>query len=80
MAEEKIEILKRYGAEDISPYCLISNYGYTFRIGEGKFDIRFWANCYGYYIGKWQIHPCTDVRMDKELQEKIEAEFNSLEA
>lgn len=80
------EILKKYGASDIERYSLISNYGYTFYIGENKYDIRFWANCYGAEINKWQIMPCTKgddgkyIPMDRELSKKIEEEFNAKEA
>ena len=72
----KVEILKKHGAEEIKYYSLISNYGYTFSIRGNKFDIRFWANCYGAEINRWSIHSCGDVQMPKELREQIEAEFN----
>lgn len=76
-----IERLQKYGAEEIKGYTLINNYGYTFKIDGIKYDIRFWANCYGAEINRWQIHPCTEgeggmIMMPKELREKIEAEFN----
>ena len=32
MASKEVGILKKYGAENIKDYCLISNYGYTFTI------------------------------------------------
>ena len=77
------EKLKKYGATEIEGYCLISNYGYTFKINGIKYDIRFWANCYGAYLGKWEIHSCTTdedgyrICMPQALREQIEADFNS---
>ena len=76
------EILKKYGATDIKRYTLINNYGYNFSIDGIGYDIRFWANCYGADVNKWQIMPCTKgddgkyIPMDRDLAKKIEAEFN----
>lgn len=83
MGKKENGILEKYGAENIKSYCLINNYGYTFKINGVKYDIRFWENCYGAYIGKWSVMPADMndagdyIRMDKELQRKIEAEFNA---
>ena len=79
----EVQILEKYGAEEIKSYCLISNYGYRFLINGIKYDIRFWENCYGAYIGRWEIMPASrteegePIPMDKALKKKIEDEFNS---
>ena len=83
MGNKEVEILEKYGAEEIKSYCLISNYGYIFYIKGIKYDIRFWENCYGAYIGRWEIMPASRteddelIHMDKALKKKIEDEFNS---
>ena len=33
---------------------LVNNYGCTFRIGDRKYDTRFWANCYGFCLNEWK--------------------------
>ena len=82
MAYWEVTTLKRYGAKDIESYDLINNYGYRFTIDGVKYDIRFWANCYGTAINKWRIHSCTKndsgeyIQMDCKLQVKIENAFN----
>ena len=78
----EVKTLKKYGAKDIKGYCLVSNYGYTFTIDDAKYDIRFWANCYGSSPNKWCIHPCTKddsgnyINLDRKLITKIENAFN----
>ena len=78
----EIEKLEKYGATEIESYCLISNYGYRFKIDGIKYDIRFWANCYGVALDRWSISPCTQgedgryIQMPKELQDRIETDFN----
>lgn len=42
-------------ATNFKDYCLINNFGFTFEINNQKFDCRFWANCYGCYLGYWSI-------------------------
>lgn len=79
----KEKILERYGATEIESYSLISNYGYRFKIDGIKYDIRFWANCYGASLNRWEISPSTQgedgtyIQMPKDLAKKIEAEFNA---
>lgn len=76
------ERLEKYGATEIEGYCLISNHGYRFKINGIKYDLRFWANCYGAEINKWEIHSCTKdedgnyITMPKELRKQIEDDFN----
>ena len=77
------QILEKYGATEIERYSLINNYGYRFKIDGIKYDIRFWANCYGAELNVWRIHSQTQgedgtyIQMPKELAKKIEAEFNA---
>lgn len=86
--DNKIKILESYGAEAIKPYTLISNYGYQFFLYGNKYDIRYWANCYGCAINRWEIHAierkdhgeseaaaAIDTALYKLLKE-IEKEFN----
>lgn len=76
------KVLEGFGATEIESYNLVNNYGYRFTINGNRYDIRFWANCYGVEVNKWFIHPCTQLEdgkyayMDKELKEKIEKAFN----
>ena len=85
MAETREDRLKKYGATNIKRYSLINNYGYTFEINGARFDIRFWANCYGVARDVWEILPLSKkddgsyIYMDKELRAKIEDEFNSID-
>lgn len=81
-----VEVLERFGAKDIEGYTLINNYGYTFTIDRIPFDVRFWANCYGCYIGKWQVsaktreidgimyRPVYNQRKIKELEDALNNE------
>lgn len=48
-----VRLLRRFGATEIKQYYLVSNYGYTFNLNGQKYDVRFWANCYGAYVGRW---------------------------
>lgn len=47
--------LKKAGCTDISGYCLVNNYGYTFSKGGVEYDLRYWENCYGVYGGGWHV-------------------------
>ncbi len=82
-----VEVLKKNGATEIEGYSLVSNYGYTFKLNGRKYDARFWANCYGAYLGKWNIHGCEPYKSvsgsnstppDAELIEKIKNELNKI--
>ena len=44
--EKEISIIKKYGGYNIESYTLISNDGYTFKIGNYSYDARHWRNCY----------------------------------
>lgn len=58
MSEREFEkaLAKVDGVTDVYGYTLIANYGWTFQKSGYKFDVRFWANCYGTYIGDYDIH------------------------
>ena len=86
MAKERtVEILEAYGATDIEGYTLISNYGYTFKLNGIKCDARYWANCYGCALDKWDVTSITRgddgkyIQLDKDLCEKLEHEMNAVE-
>lgn len=83
---DRNKILKKHGATDIERYCLISNFGSRFKLNGISYDARFWANCYGAYIGMWQIHLGKNENADKEtidsnvkIIKKIQAELNENE-
>ena len=63
--------LEIIGAENIEPYTLISNYGFTFYIGEIKFDVRFWANNYGFELNEWRTHLATELADDEMFVRKV---------
>lgn len=42
------------GVEDVKPYTLINNYGWTFTKNGKHYDLRRWVNCYGADLG-WQV-------------------------
>lgn len=50
------ELLKSRGCENIESYVLISNWGYRFIYKGLKCDIRYWANCYGACLDRFEIH------------------------
>ena len=73
--DREIAFLQEYGATDIEPYNLISNYGYTFNLDGVKCDIRYWANCYGCALNSWQL--MSGGKLSKELTQAIESHFNN---
>ena len=73
--EREIAILQEYGATDIEPYTLISNYGYTFSLDGIECDIRYWANCYGCALNSWQL--MSGGKLSEELAKDIESRFNN---
>ena len=92
MAKTKMErksaavaVLEKHGATNIEGYCLISNFGYTFELDGKRYDARYWANCYGCALNRWQIHSLNwredDPRfvypVDPELARKIEDDLNA---
>lgn len=52
-SKQVLESLKNLGAENIESYFLINNYGYDFEYEGRKYDIRYWANCYGAALNQW---------------------------
>lgn len=53
--DEKLELLKSIGCENVDSYMLVNNYGYTFTKGDLKFDLRHWLNCYGADVNYWSL-------------------------
>ena len=86
MAKDKIvEILEENGATDINGYSLINNYGYTFMLDGKKCDARYWANCYGCALDRWDVTSITQgddgkyIPLGKEVKDKLEHEMNAVE-
>ena len=52
--------LEALNCANIEGYTLVNNYGYTFTLGDRKYDLRFWANMYGSSPNKWIAHKCSD--------------------
>lgn len=82
------EVLAANGATDIKLYSLVNNHGYTFALGGKHYDARFWANCYGTALNRWEVS-CMDKReddpryvqpVDPELKERLEKALNSTPA
>ena len=57
------EVLAANGATEIELYSLVNNHGYTFALGGKHYDARFWANCYGTALNRWEVS-CMDKRED----------------
>lgn len=76
--------LEKFGAKDIKGYCLISNYGYHFDLDGKRYDVRYWANCYGVALNRWEIMSAgknedgTRYKMDPETKSKIEKVLNEI--
>lgn len=51
----KEEVLEQAGCENVEIYMLVNNYGYTFKKGDVKFDLRHWLNCYGCDVNYWSL-------------------------
>ena len=75
-------LAKVEGVSEVKGYTLCNNYGWTFKKNGQTFDVRFWANCYGVYIGTYQLHTpigypkvegCTESRRVADLLPTIEA-------
>ena len=58
MDEREQKLLAIEGVTDVNSYMLVSNYGYTFKKNGHKYDIRYWANCYGCQLDEWRIRKC----------------------
>ena len=50
-----VQRLKDIGCENVQGYTLISNYGYAFTKNGIRYDLRYWANCYGMDLDYWSI-------------------------
>lgn len=50
-----VQRLKDIGCENVKGYTLISNYGYAFTKNGKRYDLRYWANCYGIALDYWSI-------------------------
>lgn len=82
------EVLAANGATDIELYSLVNNHGYTFALGGKHYDARFWANCYGTALNRWEVS-CMDKREDDpryvqpvepELKARLEKALNATPA
>ncbi len=82
MKDKEREVLEKYGATNIKYYSLVNNYGFTFEIDNEKFDVRYWANCYGVAINKWSVETyMVSKKLENETRNKItniEKELNEL--
>ena len=83
-----LDVLSSNGATDIQDYSLVNNFGYTFALGGKHYDARFWANCYGTALNRWEVS-CMDKReddpryvqpVDPELKERLEKALNATPA
>ena len=80
-----IQVLEILGAKNIEGYSLINNYGYTFEIDGTKYDVRYWANCYGVALNRWETMPTrTEPRPkteeEKKVCEQVDVIFNKIGA
>ena len=82
------DVLSANGATDIEYYSLVNNFGYTFTLGGKHYDARFWANCYGTALDRWEV-ACMDKRedepqftqtVDPELKARLESALNATRA
>lgn len=84
MANEIVKVLEKNGATDIEGYTLISNFGYTFNLNGMKCDARYWANCYGCALDKWDVTSLEQdadgkyIRLDEDITDKLEHELNEI--
>lgn len=74
-------ILKGYGAEDIKDDCLLGVYGYTFKLGINKYNIKYCTSYHGFAIESWKIifagtWDKEDLNRVKDTLKRIETEFN----
>lgn len=73
LRRECLETLKEYRATEIESYVLISNWGYTFKINDVKYDARFLENMYSFSPTKWSVFNCEGARdtLAKEIENKL---------
>lgn len=82
------EALERNGATNIEGYSLVNNYGFTFDLDGKKYDARFWANCYGTALNRWEVmsrnkredDPRFVYPVDPELKARLESALNATPA
>lgn len=51
----QIAALEAAGAQEVKPYTLINNEGYTFTKDGIKYDLRHWLNIYGAEVDFWSV-------------------------
>ena len=69
------EFLENKGIEIIESYNLVNNYGFIISYKNYKFDLRYWANCYGVALNKW----CADYLSGEVKTEEQEKEVKNYE-
>jgi hypothetical protein len=82
------EALERAGATNIEEYSLVNNYGFMFDLDCKKYDARFWANCYGTALNRWEVmsrnkredDPRFVYPVDPELKARLESALNATPA
>ena len=82
------EVLAANGATNIEEYSLVNNYGFTFDLDGKKYDARFWANCYGTALNRWEVmsrnkredDPRFVYPVDPELKARLEKALNATPA
>ncbi len=53
--KDQEKLLIEAGCENVRPYTLINNYGFTFTKNGTKYDLRHWQNVYGAEVDFWDI-------------------------
>ena len=77
---EPYKIIEQFGGTDVKGYELANNWGLRFKIGKIGYDARYWANCYGVALNRWEVEQLGDHSRDnKMLIEAIETALNSNE-
>ena len=74
-----VRTLEALNCKDIQGYELVNNWGYTFMVGDRKYDLRFWANSYGVALNKWKAARCDDGErddVDKFVYSTLDYMFN----
>lgn len=51
----QLNYLISMGCSDVKEYCLVNNFGYTFNLDGSRYDLRYWANCYGCELNYWSL-------------------------
>lgn len=82
------EVLAANGATNIEEYSLVNNYGFVFDLDGKKYDARFWANCYGTALNRWEVmsrnkredDPRFVYPVDPELKARLEDALNATHA